>query len=106
MFHIVWVMSSEVEGSEIEPFAVGSQVTWPLVSPQGYQGYLTPYIGEEGVSKITRAVDSYGGLRRVPGTVLAIKKLYGEQGPWPGSDVGGRPIPGSGRFLPAQEAVR
>ncbi len=106
MIYVVWVMSSEVEGSDIEPFAVGSPATWPLVSPQGYAGYLTPFIGEEEVSKITRAIDSYGGLQRVTGTVLAIKKLYGEQGLRPGSQIGGRPIQGSGRFLSVQEAVR
>src|SRR5580658_9556693 len=99
-------MPDQIQGSVIEPFSVGYRLTWPLVSPRGYEEYLAPYIGEDEVSRITHAVDGYFYFGSgVTGTVLTIKKLYGEQGVR-GNGVPGRPIPGSGRFFSGTEAVQ
>jgi len=94
--------------SVIDPFEVGSDVTWELMSPQGYEEYLLPYIGETEVARITHTADLYGYPRefRATGTVIGIKKLYGEQTLWPGSDVGGYAVAGSGRFIRGSEAIR
>jgi hypothetical protein len=81
-------------------------VTWPIVSPRSYVEYLTPYIGEEEVARITHAADGYdASFRHVSGTVVSIEALYGELGLWP-DGIMGRPKPGSGRFFSVREAVR
>jgi hypothetical protein len=106
--YVVWIVADQLEGNVIDPFEVGSDVTWELMSPQGYEDYLLPYIGEKEVARITHTADYYGYPRELParGTVLAIKKLYGEQTLWPGSDVGGYALAGSGRFFSDSKAVR
>jgi hypothetical protein len=52
--------------------------------------------------------DYYGYPRefRATGVVLAIRKLYGEQTLWPGSDIGGNAVAGSGRFFSDSHAIR
>ena len=106
MICVTWIMPDQIQGNVIEPFSVGYQLTWPLVSPRGYEDYLTPYVGEEEVSRITYAVDGYFYFGSgVTGTVLAIKKLYGELGLLE-NGVRGRPTPGSGRFFTGTEALR
>jgi hypothetical protein len=106
VIYVTWIMPDQIQGSVIEPFSVGYRLTWPLVSPRGYEEYLAPYMGDDEVSRITHAVDGYFYFGSgVTGTVLTIKKLYGEQAVH-GNGVPGRPTPGSGRFFSDTEAVQ
>jgi len=105
VIYSVWIVSDQTEGSVIEPFAVGSEVTWPIVSKFGDDEYLMPFIGEEEVARITHAVDGYFALQPVEGTVMTIRKLFGKYG-LRDNGVMGRPIPGSGRFFTDNKAVR
>src|ERR1700677_171518 len=57
--YVVWIVADQLEGSVIDPFEVGSDVTWELMSPQGYEDYLLPYIGEKEVARITHTADCY-----------------------------------------------
>ncbi|WP_308424467.1 DUF6578 domain-containing protein [Nocardioides albus] len=97
---LVWVTEWQIECCG-EPFAVGDHVCWTVRAPD--VDWQRAALGAEISSAITHSVERHADdldeVSQLTGTVVAIKRAWGEFAQRNPDDHVHYPVPGSQRFL-------
>ncbi|MEI7055901.1 DUF6578 domain-containing protein [Nocardioides sp. CCNWLW239] len=101
---MIWVSDWQIECCG-EPFAVGDRVSWDVRDPD--MDWLKATVGDEIASSITHSMERHeyeDVLSELTGTVVAIKRAWGDFAQLKPNDTCHYPVPGSQRLLDVRES--